>query len=67
MPAEEADLNTLTDSVDGSKVTSEALKKLQPIQSITPQKLQQVASKKQQTTSVPPLKLNQNQKEAVNL
>ena len=32
----EAELNTLTDSVDGSKVTSEALKKLQPIQSVTP-------------------------------
>ena len=27
----ESELNTLTDSVDGSKVTSEALKKLQPI------------------------------------
>ena len=55
----EADLNTLTDSVDGSKVTSEALKKLQPIQSVTPQKLQKFASKKQATNSVPPLKLNQ--------
>ena len=41
MAPSEAELNTLTDSVDGSKVTSKELKKLQPIQSVTPSKLQQ--------------------------
>ena len=52
------ELNSLTDSVDGSKVTSEAFKNLQPIQSATPMKLKN-AVKKQQTTSVPPLKLKE--------
>jgi len=41
----EAELNTLTDSVDGSKVTSEVLKNLQPIQSVTPSKFKHVAKK----------------------
>ena len=39
--------------------SEEALKQLQPVQSVTPSKLSLIASKKQQTTSVPPLKINQ--------